>query len=145
MDWQQDADLAWWLLSWEGEAQWFGKGARGVMGGRLLSRDGLLRAIRAAEEHHFDFYLGANPTTRCGTKAASRHVTHWRYGIVDLDPRVATNDGIIHHNGVSTSNQVDAARVMPAHHRISSGRGVQLWIPLQMPDLSESQASLGND
>lgn len=116
-DYREDVDLAWWLLSWEGEAQWFAKSKLGVAGGRLKSRDQLLRAVDNATSCGLDFYLNANPTSRCGTKAQRSSVRCWRYVIIDIDP-------------ISIASEYAESQSVELAHWIFTGRGHQFWIPL---------------
>lgn len=129
--WQDEAEKAWSLLSWEGEIQWFAAkeepgGNKKVMGGRLCSLDALIGTIRNSEALSWNLYCNANPTRRTGKIKVSREdVTHWRYVVIDMDPvgEVLTPPGETWMMGVA--------------YRIYSGRGYQYWVPVERtPELS---------
>lgn len=119
-----DAELGWYMLSWEGEAQWFAKKDGHVLGGRLRSLDALVGTIRNAEHIGWNLYLNANPTVPCPhkRKLSRENVNWWRYVIVDLDP---TPDALAPPSPGSCDH-----KLLTKAHRIYSGRGYQYWLPL---------------
>lgn len=130
-DWKEVAEEGWQLLSWQGEAHWFATKLEGsrkrVMGGGLMSLDQLLGTIRNAEHLHWDLYLNANPgkpEQRNKRKLAREDITHWRHVVVDLDP---TPDAV----GAPYIGEPDSDGGWWDHARIFSGRGYQLWLPLE--------------
>lgn len=153
--WQDDAALAWGLLSWAGEAQWFASkqeppietylpptadypdtrgvrispGRKRVMGGRCRSLDQLIGIIRNAEALGWDLYLQANPSREVPghVKLAREDITHWRYITVDLDPG---------------PDALDVPLKGWPGHCIFSGRGYQYWVPIaSTPPLSDAWGS----
>jgi hypothetical protein len=149
-NWKEEAEKAWDILSWEGEAQWFGtkqeapdgvmrcdnsehckpQERKRVMGGRLRSLDALIGTIRNAEALDWNLYLGLNPSRSSSKQKLSREdITHWRYIVVDLDPGADAltppSPQDFKHKGADNPDWY-----LLQAHRIFSGRGYQYWLPL---------------
>ena len=127
MNWKDDAARAWDVLEWDGQVQWFAKGPRRVSGGRLHSKDALIRCVDNMARLGLNLYVGLNPSRRCGVKARREDILFWRYILVDLDPLPCPR---------GTNRHVrDMESLLRPAHNLYSGRGWQWWLELEPLDL----------
>lgn len=121
--------MTWDLLSWCGRLRYLAKRDRILLGGELPSSAGLRSLLANLPDWNLYAQLNPAPGFR-GLKAATRHVTHLRYLVIDLDPTLPGVDVL--PTAWSLALEHDATL-------LDSGRGAQVWVhldpvPLNGPD-----------
>lgn len=86
----------------------------------------------------YGLYVQMNPTRKKGTgRTSGKDITHWQWFLVDLDPISATPQLDIFREFVEgfMSNYLGVVHLK--YTLIDSGRGWQMWFPLESVDLDK--------
>lgn len=137
---QSEVALAWNILSKDGKFQphYFAKMPGVVAGGVASNRDVFLRTIQ--QYAGYDTYVCLNPAKSWHTKPTKEDITDFRMFLIDIDPITDTpqlgdaEDAVLSmltQEFIPESN--DIYRFAEYCHRIDSGRGLQLWVPVICP------------
>lgn len=117
-----DVDLTWDVLQ-TNPVRYFAKQGDKVVGGAARSRPSLARTIRNLPG--YNIYVTLNPSLPQirSIKTATSDITEWRWVLVDIDPTIPQLDA-------SHMDQACAllSSLYPHYIRVSSGRGLQLWL-----------------
>ena len=121
----------------------FRNAAGSTRGGYVVSPEDLARETDYATASGWNSYIQMNPTARkSGYRVSGNDVTHWSWFLIDIDPTgppgpnlhlVEVADFIEAFIWNRLGSKDEATRIM-------SGRGLQMWFPLQITDASEKLA-----